>query len=401
MERRVSEQAKQRALSIAAEASLQRKQVEALRQKVGVAEGGGNAESSPPTGPRPPFLSSTDILTPTPVAPPITSQSSPVVGDRLVPLMAAAGSAAQSGSSSGEGDSTSSLFDDETQPAATGQDQSKAERTVFKSLGNWSIKEFEGDAMDPFEIASLQAINDMEELQSVLQPTPPPTTAATIAAAASASSSSPSSPAVQVGVSSSSHSLVAPSQSPPVTAASHQSTTATQLSTILTSTARTGQLPSHVVPHPPQATPSSPGLPRTGVVSSSSDMTVSTSSPLSSSPLTRGHFNAPAALSTNPFHPGPPVVATMSGTNPFQRSEPIQSNAHFATPVSGIASTPNLQPQQQQMQEPQRGKSEPGVGTLVDLGGGTSAAPVPAPRSSPKTQVSTLTTTSLHSCGVH
>lgn len=41
---------------------------------------------------------------------------------------------------------------------------------LVKPLGEMSIREFEGDASDPFERISLQAIDDFSELQSVLQP---------------------------------------------------------------------------------------------------------------------------------------------------------------------------------------------------------------------------------------
>lgn len=43
------------------------------------------------------------------------------------------------------------------------------------TLGEMSLRDFEGDSSDPFEAASLQAINDMELLQTVLiQHTPHP-----------------------------------------------------------------------------------------------------------------------------------------------------------------------------------------------------------------------------------
>ena len=405
----MAEQARHRAVSIAAEASLQRKQVEAIRKQQNIGNEEGSADSAPqPVMPHPPFLASMDILTPTPVAPPITSQNSPIMGEGRGVALAAA---AQSGSSSGEGDSSTSLIEDEAQPEGKGSEQNKTSN-VFKSLGNWSIKEFEGDAMDPFEIASLQAINDMEELQSVLQPTQAPPAAATIAAVASASSSSSaSSPAVQ-GTSRSTPAMIVSSQSQ-VLAVSHPSAAAVQSSpmvgTLPTSTTGTAvHLP--VGGGPNQATPSSSGLLR-GVVSSTADLAITGTPPSTSSPLAQNNFSAAShearsmAVSTNPFLPGPSVsAAAMTSTNPFLSSEPAQNHVPFITPVSGIASTPNLQqqsqpqPQQQsqqqqlqQSQEPQRGRSEPGVGTLVDLGPGGIGAmpvPVPAPRNSPKVQAS-------------
>ena len=66
--------------------------------------------------------------------------------------------------------------------AATPGDEGSSAPPI-RSLGQMSIREFEGDTMDPFELASLQAINDMAELQSVLQstvclPAPPPNSSA-------------------------------------------------------------------------------------------------------------------------------------------------------------------------------------------------------------------------------
>ena len=51
----------------------------------------------------------------------------------------------------------------------TGSQQETSD-TVASALGGLSLKDFEGDANDPFEMTTLQAIDDMAELQSVLQP---------------------------------------------------------------------------------------------------------------------------------------------------------------------------------------------------------------------------------------
>ena len=136
------EHGKQRALSVAAQAeaaSLNAKMVEAARQTNQRLAEQRQAEldsaGSPPSPQAPiiPTLSST-ILTPTPVT---TTGSS---------------SGTSINHSTGDGGSVD---------GAVG---------AIKSLGEMSIREFEGDNNDPFEIASLQAINDMEVLQSVLQP---------------------------------------------------------------------------------------------------------------------------------------------------------------------------------------------------------------------------------------
>ena len=166
-EKRITEQAKTRALSVAAEASLQRKQILALQQQQQQPSGSdvNSKDAQPPTAmPRLPFMSTTDILTPTPVGPSSPKSSTPRNSTGNI------ASAANQSSSSGESGSSHSLtVEDEPQ---AGSNKAKSESN-FKSLGHFSLKEFEGD-VDPFEMASLQAINDMEELQSVLQPTAPP-----------------------------------------------------------------------------------------------------------------------------------------------------------------------------------------------------------------------------------
>lgn len=47
-------------------------------------------------------------------------------------------------------------------------------RVDNKTLLTQSLREFEGDNNDPFEIVQLQTIDDMAELQSVLQPNSAP-----------------------------------------------------------------------------------------------------------------------------------------------------------------------------------------------------------------------------------
>ena len=45
-----------------------------------------------------------------------------------------------------------------------------SQQSVTQPLGELSLKDFEGDAADPFEMATLQAIDVLAELQDVLQP---------------------------------------------------------------------------------------------------------------------------------------------------------------------------------------------------------------------------------------
>ena len=50
------------------------------------------------------------------------------------------------------------------------QNENPNDDILLKPLGELSLRDFESDANDPFENAALQAIDDMSELQSVLQP---------------------------------------------------------------------------------------------------------------------------------------------------------------------------------------------------------------------------------------
>ena len=63
---------------------------------------------------------------------------------------------------------TTTMADGNTAVSTT---ESSGSVNAIVSLGQLSLMEFEGDNSDPFEMATLQAINDFEVLQSVLQPT--------------------------------------------------------------------------------------------------------------------------------------------------------------------------------------------------------------------------------------
>ncbi len=134
-----------RAVSVAAEESLKRQHLEKLQkeQKKREREEAETKAAKEAASPQPLLVFSNDILTPTPVNNrPNTSSS------------------------------TENSAEDSDSPKST----SEIDMTVkppIKALGQLSIREFEA-IDDPFEIASLQAINDMEVLQSVLQPIPPP-----------------------------------------------------------------------------------------------------------------------------------------------------------------------------------------------------------------------------------
>lgn len=55
-------------------------------------------------------------------------------------------------------------------PVASGGNEGPSDNLLSKPLGEMSLRDFESDSNDPFENAALQAIDDMSELQSVLQP---------------------------------------------------------------------------------------------------------------------------------------------------------------------------------------------------------------------------------------
>lgn len=411
LERRITEQAKHRALSIAAEASLQKKQVLALQQQL--AGGGGSDSSREDAGSSPrstsqshlPFnISSTDILTPTPVAPPTTSQQSSTTIT----------------SNAGQSNDVSQA---NSQPLLATSSNNSSD-AIFKSLGNWSIKEFEGDVMDPFEITSLQAINDMEELQSVLLPLtstapppppavsaapPPPVSTAPSPATTSAVAVASATPPLAVSVlpsavtlpsasTSSSSSLAPLPHTNPFSrsAATIQSPVLTPpiTNTVNVTTGPLTTLSSNSSPELSALIRTTPQLPSSNPTeiarNNSSNHVLGHSagnSPVTSSLLlTQTNFlpqQAPHA-STNPFigsglPPLPPITTTIATTN-----SAVTSNNPF---LSGGAVTA-----QQQQQDHRH--SEPGVGTLVDLTTNKHAPPqqqelqpkppVPAPRTSPK-----------------
>ena len=380
----MSEQARHRAVSVAAEASLKRAQVQALRQQQQQQQQQEEQDTVPPDLPHPPLLFSSEILTPTPVAPP-TSQNSPTVGDA-----SGRGDAVmmtqQASSSSGEGGSSSSLIEDDKKSTTTSEHMTN--EAVFKSLGNWSIKEFEGDVMDPFEITSLQAINDMEELQSVLLPTKPQQTA--VAAPPKTTPTVVSHlPQLPTTTLSTAHIVQSPlplsSDATPtagaisVLSATHP-TTLTSISSPELISSASQQIPS--VP-PGRRSLSGDKFPLT-----------SGTSPQFVSPLTQP-FNPSQDMptlqvSTNPFISNIPPSSS-STTNPFLSSEPVVVAANHSPPASGPV--PQL-PQARQDPPP----CNPEVGTLVDLGGsGTGhtqiVPPIPAPRTSPKVR-------GIHGCMV-
>ncbi|XP_064390185.1 mucin-2-like isoform X2 [Halichondria panicea] len=145
LETAILSQARQRAVSVAAEESLKRQQIDKLKKELQEREEAAAKAARELIPPQPLF--SNDILTPTPVASNATKLS-----------------AANSVENSEDSDS----------PKSTSGIELTVEPPI-KTLGQISIREFETNTHDdPFEIASLQAINDMEVLQSVLQPIPLP-----------------------------------------------------------------------------------------------------------------------------------------------------------------------------------------------------------------------------------
>ena len=354
VEKRVLEQAKNRAISIAAEASLQMKEIERLRAANQLVESRDeesdesveNSLPLPQPLPRPPIIPGGDILKPTPVS--------------LV------GSTGQSSSESDETGQASSAGSE-----SDGKNKIKAsESDALKSLGQMSIREFEGDSSDPFEITSLQAINDMEILQTVLQPmtTPPATTTSRPCVAPPSTATTPvlATPPVQSGgagltrsTSSSGHlpSLAQPAQSggsqPGPT---HQPSPPT--------VAAVG--PSLPVQIPQRASSS----PQVGVASGSSPSNpfvvgpLPTSAPVQAVPVNPFYHNAPPTsvavasprISTNPFLPtSPPAV----GPPPI--GPPVVAGPPPPTIPPSSVGAPPLQAS--------------GVATLIDIGSSSSTPP--------------------------
>lgn len=299
VEKMVVEQAKTRAVSIAAEASLQMREIERLREANQLnesrdEESEDSMENSLPVRlpmPRPP-IPGNDILKPTPVV--------------------AFNNTSQSGSDGDETSQTGSAGNE-----ADGKSKAKVENDALKSLGQLSIREFEGD-IDPFEITSLQAINDMEILQTVLQPVsaaPPTNTAGGVLPSSTPSQvASPSFTATTTGQPSStglarnsSSSSQLPSLAQPVASSSVVSQ---QASSPVVATAT----PSPAVQIPLRSSSS----PTVGVASGSSP-----SNPFLVGPAA---VTVPAQLTTvNPFYPpGPPtsVAPPTNSTNPFHATSP-------------------------------------------------------------------------------
>ena len=351
------EQAKNRAVSIAAEASLQMKEIERLRAANQLVESR-DEESNEPTEnsvpvphpiSRPPIIPSSDILMPIPVAP--------------------VSSAGQSGSDS-----------DETGQAtlagnfADGKSKSKtSENDALKSLGQMSIREFEGDTSDPFEITSLQAINDMEILQTVLQPmtTPPAAiiTCGTVLPVATPSTviahqPATATPAVQAAT-------------PSVhSAGAGLTSSSSHLSQPVMST---GAQPSSAQqPHPPAITTVTPSLPvqvpqRT---SSSPQVGVACGSSPSNPFLPT---SAPAqSVAVNPFFQQPvptsiSMVSPLTSTNPFLANSPPAVGPPPLGPPASTGPPPPTVPASSVDVPPLQG---PGVGRLIDVVSSGSTPPL-------------------------
>ena len=210
-----------------------------------------------------------------------------------------------------------------------------------------SIREFEGDNNDPFEIASLQAINDMEVLQSVLQPIAPPILTSDV---------------------SSSNKMVA--TSPPLTQTSMMSS-GNQLSDI-GGTATT-------------VTQSSPiPAPRSTSKQTSPPTIHNTLFPSSTPP------SAIPPIQT--VHPSPVIVppqaipnsAAVVGVGALSFADSFVTNNQTAT-VSGSAIPVVGSPGNVGVMKGAPSSSEPGVGLLIDIGGHVPAKsdlpqPLPAVR---------------------
>ena len=275
--------------------------------------------------PRPPIIPSSDILTPTPVS------SGNITGSQSGDVSAQTGPA--SGESSGQRNLT------------------VKENDTVASLGQMSIREFEGD-VDPFEITSLQAINDMEILQTVLQPIPPPIMTSAAAGATNSSTAGPTPPVAVGPTPGPAHQTS--SAAPTVMQGSGSSPNLQLLNQVAASSA--------IVTTPPAKVASSaPSLPiqvpqRVG---STPSMGVAGSSSPSNPFLAAGGFI-------------PKHTATKSGDQRFPGAQgvlppisiaapPISTNPFSATSPPEVGATPTLPP-------PPLSSAGASVGTLIDIG---------------------------------
>lgn len=304
----------------------------------------------PQPKPRPPIIPGNDILTPIPVtvAPSnATGSQSSSSGDETV-------QAAQAVNSDSEGKSKTNAKEGES----------------VVPLGEMSIREFEGTINnDPFEITSLQAINDMEILQTVLQPIPPPimtlaVTAATNTSVAGApplapptniattgpapSSTHQSSPTLVHGSGSSSNLQLLNQQQSTATPGAVVSSSAATSAT--TPTASSAVLPPGPAPSLPVQVPQRAGsAPVVGVASGSSP-----SNPFHAS----GAF---AAVSNQmiPQYQQQPLPPISIGAPPTSTATPpISTNPFSAVSPPAVGARPSFPPP----------PSSTGVGTLIDIG---------------------------------
>ncbi len=366
-------------------------------------------------------MSGMEMLTPTPVAPPLSSFNQKAGVNMGVNVASASGSS----QSNSDGSSTSLLSDEDGKKIAAdsgGGDNKRS--TVIKSLGNFSLKEFEGDTTDPFEMAALQAINDMEELQSVLQPSlvganststgfssAPPHSASTLTSTTSHLSShlgppppissnfpvsQPSPPLLVAVVSPLSSNLAMPSFSPAAG------------TTCSSSNMQLASEPSSTVSSSSKNSKSSPELggPGTGVnqYRRHSDNTVSSSGPPGPSQQQTFRNSHPSTvLSGDSFGVTAPVSRASSNPVTSSQFQSSPENAHSVSyPV--IPPSPELQHLLQEegsdKDRPlQHAWSNPSVSGLVDIAPDSSKkAPVPAPRISPKLTVSVVVVVVFSCC---
>ena len=314
-------------------------------------------------------------------------------------------SASGSSQSNSDGSSSSLLGDDDAKKTAAdfNSNANPSAATVIKSLGNFSLKEFEGDSTDPFELATLQAINDMEELQSVLQPllvsddttTPPPASTSTLSSCTSQVSSLPGPPpasAATFGLTG------GPSHLPPVATVSPLTSNMTVpsfsvagLSTTSSSSSHlllTGQSSNSAGPIVKSSSKSTPDLGRGGPV-----LHKELSSEYSHQMQTSFHHNTTKehTVTSGPSYIGSTSLsetsaASVANANPFSGGNlystgAFTSEAETSHTVVYPVIPPSLDSQQLPSSDSQLVGSNPAITALpVASGDGSTTPPVPAPR---------------------
>lgn len=277
--------------------------------------------------PRPPIDFSNDILTPTPVFSSSSSASGSSVSSKNI--------------------ASAPQLDEDDLKESNRSNSPKTQvptGTTIASLGEMSLREFEATTSDPFEIASLQAINDMEVLQSVLQPIPPPVITSLVSSSSTVVTTAPQTQT---------------SETPPISELGHDTVTLTQPSPLPTTTTHT------------RTEPVSPRVSRNTFYPDITQPATSTTTPL--------------------FQPSPATVPPQSGALASNQSTPLLTHGLMSFEDSFVNNSKTAtvsmdhlvsSPGNVSSMTGGLSASETGVGLLIDISGnsvGNKDTPHPLP----------------------